>query len=261
MKNLFSFLLIIIMALAAPAWATPGEAPATQPNYLFELSFEDAQNAIGQALVEKGAGTQLAASINGRKKDALFSYNKPLTVEIRGLQFDKNARSWSANLLMISEGDVVTAMPVAGRFEDMVEVPVLRRQIRNGEIIGESDVDLRQFPVAHTRPGTIRDKAELIGKSPSRASSAFRPIREHEIASPAVVKKNGIVQMRYLSPGMEITATGQAMNEGGRGEVIAVRNMNSKKIVRAVVEDANTVSILSATQSSQLTGDSAYETN
>ncbi len=49
--------------------------------------------------------------------------------------------------------------------------------------------------------------------------------------------------MRYLSPGMSITITGQVLEDGARGSTVDVRNLTSKKIVRAVVEDANTVDV------------------
>ena len=44
---------------------------------------------------------------------------------------------------------------------------------------------------------------------------------------------------------MEITTSGQAVIAGAKGDVIPVRNMASKKIVRGVVENSNTVTIMS----------------
>ncbi len=241
MNRFFIPLLLILAGLSIPAFA---DSPvAANPQYLFQLSYDDAEQAIGQALAQKGAGAKVAANINGHHNEALFSYSKPISVEIRGLQFERPSR-WSANLLFMADGEVVSAMPVGGRYEEMIEVPVLKREVRSGDVIGEADVEIRDFPITHTRTDTITDSAVLIGKSPVAAISPSRPVREHEIASPAIVKKNGIVSMRYTSPGMEITTTGQAMNEGARGDVISVRNTASRKIVRASVVDAGTVSIV-----------------
>jgi flagella basal body P-ring formation protein FlgA len=180
-----------------------------------------------------------------------------MTIDVRGLTFDAQDRRWSANLLLMADGEVLTAMPVAGKFEEILEVPVLRRMVKSGDIIGLGDVEIRDFPLLRTRPDTVTDLAALIGKSPLRSISPERPIRLHEIAGPTLVKKNSLVQMRYSSPGMEITATGQAVDEGAAGDIISVRNTSSRKLVRAVVEDANNVSILvpgsEPTQTSQLT--------
>lgn len=232
------------LAITAPAYATPSEpSSAAAPRYLFELTYDDAQNAIGKALVEKGAGENIAAIITGKKDGPLFSHGKPITVEIRGLTFDKNGNRWSANLLAMSEDAVISAAPVAGRFDEMVEVPVLKRQVQSTDVIKETDIEMRNFPLSRTRVGTVTAIDELVGKSPARTISASRPIREHEISKPALVKKNNIVQMRYSAGGMEITATGQAMEDGTQGSMIAVRNLSSKKIVHALVEDATSVNV------------------
>ncbi len=55
------------------------------------------------------------------------------------------------------------------------------------------------------------------------------------------MKKNNIVQMRYISPGMEIVTSGQAMEDGAKGNLIGVKNLASKKIVQAMVEDSGNV--------------------
>ena len=251
----FFFVAIALMCLPAAAeTVSVSEKQANAATYLYALSYEDAEGAIGFALSDKGAGNKVNATISGHKTDALFSYNKPITVEIRGLQFDKNASRWNASLMFVNEGNVVSAMPVTGRFEEVMEVPVLKRPVKNGDVIKAADIEIRDFAVSRTRSDTITDIAGLIGKSPARSISASRPVREQELASPAIIKKNGLVQMRYLSPGMEITATGQALEEGSKGSVISVRNLASKRLVRAVIADDKTVNVLSdKTRTAQLT--------
>jgi flagella basal body P-ring formation protein FlgA len=197
----------------------------------------------------------VSTTINGHKNGALFAYDKPVTVQMRGLQFDKQSNHWSGSLVFIANGDVVTAMAVAGHFDEMIEVPVLKREVRGGDVIRETDVEIRDFATSHTHAETVRDLSSLIGKSPLRSISPYRPIRTNEIASPAIIKKDALVQMRYTVPGMEISTSGQAITQGAQGDVINVRNVSSKKIVRAVIQDSSTVNILMPTQeTSQLTG-------
>lgn len=243
------------------AFATMDTVPqAAAPIYSFELSYEDAEGAIGFALAEKGAGNKVLASITGDKKtEALFTYGRPITVEIRALKFDTTTKRWNASLMFVNEGTIVSAMPVTGRFEEVVEVPVLKRQVKNGDVIKASDIEIRDIAVSRTRSDTITDISSLVGKSPERSISPSRPIREAEIASPVLIKKNALVQMRYSSPGMEITATGQALEEGGKGSMISVRNLASKKLVRAQVADGQTVNIInSTTQASATAGTDSY---
>lgn len=244
------------LAFTAPAFAIASDAPAAaNPRYVFTLTYSAAEEAIGEALRQKGAGDKIAAYINNSTNEPLYSYDQPLTVEIRGLQFEQKAHRWNASLVFISNGEVVSALPAAGRFDEMVELPVLKHEVRSGEVIGKNDIEIHDFSQKQIRTDTITDLAALIGKSPIRTISASRPVREHEIASPAIIKKNGLVQVHYTAPGMLISTSGQAMMDGAKGDVIDVRNTTSRKILRAVIEDANTVSIITpTTQTSQVSG-------
>lgn len=235
------FILIFLLLAANPVFALPEDNSGKL--LLFPLAYEEAEEAVGRALSGKGAGDKVSASINGRGNQPLYSHTEPLTVEIRGLKFDKTSTHWSGNLLLVANNQVVTAMPAAGRYDELTEVPVLKRPVKNGEIIRETDIEIRDLPVAQVRVDVVTDIASLIGKSPMHAVSAFRPIRDHEIAMPPLVKKNNIVQMRYQSPGMEITTTGQALEDGAKGTTIGVRNLTSKRVVQAVVEDISSVTV------------------
>lgn len=250
MKTWFSFIILIgCLAFSISTSASAGVGGAAMPpadvqQALFQLSYEDVEGAVGFALSDKGAGQKIAATVNGDRRKPLFSYDKPISVEIRGLQFDGDNKRWSASLLFVSGDAVVSAIPVSGRFEETVEIPVLKRQVKNGEVIRAEDIELRDHPFARTRSDTVTDLASLVGKSPTRTISPGRPVYESELAGPTLVKKNATVQMRYLSAGLEISATGQTVDDGARGDVITVRNLASKKLVRAVIADEKTVDVV-----------------
>lgn len=250
MKNYFIFVALAI-AFNSPFAMAEDVAP-TQPaeqSYIFNISYDDAQDAISKALTEKlaadkQAGKSIAATINGKKSTPLYSSNKPVSVEIRGLKSDNDKNSWSASLLITSDSSVISAMPLAGRYSIMNEVPVFKRALKNGDIISEADIELKSFPEVRTGSDIITDTTSIIGKTPVRAISPTRPIRTNEIAGISIVKKNALVQMRYKTAYMEITTTGQALSDGAKGDVIEIRNVASKKTTRAVVADNNVVDIL-----------------
>lgn len=256
------FIFGAVLMLMTPALALPGkpqtanlnevfseEATAQQPpnsaaTQYFRLSYKDAEDAIAQALSERGAGAKLSAIItSNHTEDYLFSYDQPIAVEIRSLNFDANTSRFTANLVSVSNNKVLAAKAISGRFNEMVEVPVLRRNMRAGETIAQSDIEFKDYAQARARVDTITDVASLIGKSPERVITAGRPIRAQEIAQPTVVKKNDTVKMVYNQGGMSITTSGQAMSDGSKGHVISVKNIASKKIVQATVQDESTVLI------------------
>ncbi len=257
MKKYFS---LFVFSLLFPFSAVAEDAASSQPvSYIFNITYEDAQDAIGKALTEKltaetTAGQTIAATINSKKSAPLYSSNKPVNVEIRGLRSDNKNNSWSANMVITGEDSVVSALPLAGRYTVMSEVPVLKRQVRNGEVISESDIELKPFPVGRNYSDTVSDISSLIGRTPVRGISPNRPIRSSEISSPALIKKNALVQMRYKTESMEITTTGQALTDGAKDDVIEVRNVTSKKVARAVVTESNIVDVMAqGVQTSQIT--------
>jgi len=240
--SLFSFL-----CLTSPAFAAYDELFAEEPQQatrnLFQLTTNDAQAAIAQALSEKGAGNKVAATMQGQGSNVVFSYNKPVTAEIQGLTFDAATRRWNASLLFRSGEDVVSAIPASGTYQEIIDVPVLKREARNNLVISENDIEMRSFPLAQTRSDTVTDMRQLLGKSPLRFISAQRPIRVNEISNPAVVKKNSMVQLEFVSSGIQISTAGQALEDGAIGDVINVRNTASKRVVRAVVQSEGLVRV------------------
>lgn len=246
------FIFGAIIMLMAPAFAnTSGPqtgaaqevATAAESQPYFRLSYKDAEEALSQALAERGAGAKISTAISNRDGDYVFSYQQPISVEIRGLKYEAATHRFSANLVSLSGKQVVSARAVSGRYDELAEVPVLKRSVRAGEVIKAEDIELRDYPKSRSRSDTVLDVASLVGKSPERVISAGRPVRSMELEQPRVVKKNDLVKMVYNQGAMSISTSGQAMSDGIKGSMINVKNIASNKIVQAMVQDANTVVI------------------
>lgn len=250
-EQLKGFIFGACMMMLSPAFATQSEPqtaasqPAAEaPAQLFRLTYRDAEEAISQALAERGAGSKLRSQItNTTTDDFIFSYSQPISVEIRGLRFEKDTHRFNANLVSLSGKNVISARAISGRFDEMIEVPVLKRTVRAGDIISKDDIEIRDYAEARSRPDMITDMAALIGKSPQRVISANRPIRQQEIAKPALVKKDELVKMTFQHGGMSITTTGEALDDAALGGNISVRNLASKRVVQGTVTGEGTVAI------------------
>ena len=250
MKRIFQTLLLFLVWIPAFAGmamsAFADEATQTPaPSYIFNISYEDAEDAVSKALSEKVTdGKIVSAIISGKKTTPIYSYNKPISVEVRGLRSDSAANHWSASLVILENDAVISAQPISGRYKLMVEIPVLKQDVKNGEVIKDSDIENKVFAQELVHGDTVKNAADLIGKTPARTISPNRPIRTNEIGTPAIIKKNALVQMRYKTTNMEITTSGQAMSDGAKGDAIEVKNTTSKKTTRAVVVDSNTVDVM-----------------
>ena len=241
--------MIRILALLCIVFSLPAMAQElSQP--LFQLHKNDVEQAVSAALVQKGAGEMVVATIQNPATDTLYSHATPIEVEIHGLQFDAQTSRWQASMMFMGDGKTLSAIPVSGRFQETKTVAVLKKPITAGQVIEASDVEMKAIPVGRIRSDMVTDASQLIGKAPARSISPQRPLREHEVGAPAVIKKNSVVRMVYSRGGIELAAQGMALSDGELGRSILVKNISSNKTVAALVKSADTVEIMPLTTQS-----------
>jgi len=234
MRKAIGMVLALLFAVSAHAQALP---PAP-----YALSGHDVEEAVAKALIGAGVGQHVAAEAPTLHAANVYESQVPVAARITGLNVDKGTSRWNANLLVVNGGGaVLNAQPITGRYQEMVSLPVLKRSLRTGDVISENDIDKMDFPLARTRNDAINDPMQMIGMAARGGISQNRPVRASELTSPSVLKKSAVVQMIFRGHGIEITTSGQALTPGAKGDVIEVRNLNSHQVVRAVVQDAQTV--------------------
>lgn len=237
-----------VQAEGAKAASNALNAKDPMPRYL--LTPKDISQAVAIELENAGFGQSVEASVYTEESNTVFGADQEMTVAVSRLEADSKGRTWTANILFKHGDAILTALPMKGRFNDMVELPVLARTIGNGQVIGKEDITTKRFPTHYQRAGVINDAEKIIGMAAKRNISQHRPIREHEISMPLIVKKNDLINLSYQSSSLSITTTGQVMADAAIGDVIAVKNINSDKTVRAVVKDSKTASVMPLMQRS-----------
>lgn len=219
--------------------AFPVNAEDAEPAFQFTLS--DAEEALSGMLQEQGVAEHVKANVANNRKSVLYKYGKPFSVGIKTLKYDANERTFSANLFFMDQGDVVSAVPVSGTYLEMVEVPMLKQSLAKGQEISEENIQTKLLPVNRLRADTVTDVETLVGKTPRRTISDNRPIRKLELMAPSVLQKGSVVTMRYQTPFMTISTTGEAQQSGSEGETIRVKNTESNITVSAKIMSGNEV--------------------
>ncbi len=236
-------LLLLILVIGKPLSARANDTKRQEevPSAPYQLMLEDVEKAVSDALVAAKLAPHIHATVLNNRDKVLYAGQQPAHVELRTLRYDTSKSSWSANMLIMDGEKTITAKPVSGRYNEEQEVPVLNKRLLNGNVIAKEDVVMQFFPATKSRQDTVMTADALLGKSPRHMISPNRPIRAGELTSPAVLKKGGTVTMRYATPYMDISTTGEAQEEGTVGDVIRVRNMDSSKIVRATIVSSQEV--------------------
>lgn len=213
-------------------------AATSEPLPRYTLTPKDVGDKVAAAIQQTGIADQVEATLKLDDPHTVYGSDKPMEVEVSALQADQRTKLWSANILFKNEGNVMSAVPMQGKFQTMVQLPALLKPFNNGDIITAEDIGMQNFPVHFMSKDVVTNANDLIGKTVKRMISSNRPVRTHEIASPLVMKKNDIIQLSYNSNGLHISTSGQAMANASAGDVIEFKNLNSNQLIRAQVKDA-----------------------
>jgi flagella basal body P-ring formation protein FlgA len=123
----------------------------------------------------------------------------------------------------------------------VLRIVVPTRDINRGEVIGESDLTFAEITGTALAPSTVTKFETLTGMQTRRLLRAGDAVRAEDVRRPVVVTKGQTVTMTFSAPGVQLSAMGRAMSEGGVGDTVTVQNPASFRMVSATVTGAGTV--------------------
>ena len=126
-------------------------------------------------------------------------------------------------------------------FAGTVRIVVPSHDIARGETISESDLTFTTVDGAALMAGVPTKMDEVKGMQTRRMLSAGQPFRAEDVRRPIVVTKGQTVTMQFLAPGVELTAMGRAMSEGGVGDTVTIQNPVSYRMIAGTVVAPGTV--------------------
>lgn len=247
---------ICMLSVAAfaetPALASPKPTSAVVQAESYTISRADAENRIAEALMEQGTGENLSVTITGRRTDELVRRNEPVVMEITELTSDEKTNRFTATLVFATEAALdkpsvaLGNLQVAGRYDQMQEVPMVKFRMTAGQVITEDDVAWQKIPTSRLTRDTVLAKEDIIGKTPSRTLTTARIIKADDLRVPPVVIRQSTVHMNYASKNLSIQAVGQALEDGAVGDKIRVRNVSSGTTLEGIVTASGQVQVLPA---------------
>jgi flagella basal body P-ring formation protein FlgA len=246
MNTLLRLVIVIIMFTSFWAGASFAQFAPVHVQTTNNVTVHDALASVTDALAKAGAGSEIRAHISGtRDDDVIASDSRPIAAQVDNLTVDKEHNQWQATLLLTAGGKNLAPVKLAGSYEEITQVPVLKHNMGTGEVISQDDIDWVGESAAHLHKNTLTDAGEIIGKSPKHMISLNRPIRREEIAMPSIINKGARIAIIYKTRNLEIRTLGEALDNGAKGDVIRVKNIASKSILQGTIEAADRVRITS----------------
>jgi flagellar basal body P-ring formation protein FlgA len=171
-----------------------------------------------------------------------------LTGELQILALSYNPRTTRFDVILdLPSSAALHGQPThfTGTAIETIDALTVDHPIERGEIVKASDLVLARRPKAEGL--AVTDPHNAAGLAARHELRPGQPLHDADLMKPAVVQRNDIVTIVYAAPGLSLTLRGQAQDAGALGDTINVLNVQSKRMVQAVVSAAGRVTVAAAT--------------
>ncbi len=206
------------------------------------------QEAMQQALIaQQRLAPDTEVELNSGQMEVTVETAATGPVVVRSLSYNGGSGRFEATFsVQGSRALELEPARVVGSVSDIVRVPVLTRPIMKGDVIATADFSLERRRRSELGQDFLTDPARVIGNAAKRPLGRGSLIREADIQRPEVVERNSVILMTFDQPGLQLSMRGRALQGGAVGETIQVQNLNSRKVVEAVISGPNRAAVTGA---------------
>jgi flagella basal body P-ring formation protein FlgA len=133
---------------------------------------------------------------------------------------------------------------VTGTAVETVEVATLSRALARGDIVSAADVRSDRRPKAQAQDA-LRP-TEVAGLAAKRALREDQPLRPGDLMRPQHVERGAFITLIYATSGVSLSLKAKALGAGAAGDLVAVQNIQSKRVVNGVVTGPSEVTVTAA---------------
>ena len=198
---------------------------------------------IKEALADGGVPGQITLVLTGNNHRLHVPRGSKTDVAIDDIRFDRSSGRFSAIVHAPANSRDAVQIEIKGQAHAVMDVPVLTSRVAAGDKITKNDIGWIKLRLDRTGRGVITDASEMIGMAPKRYIRANSPVRSADLRRPVVVAKGSTVTMIVSVPGMTLAMLGKALENGGIGDAISIRNSQTRKVVEGVVSGPGRIEI------------------
>lgn len=146
-------------------------------------------------------------------------------------------------LAVLVDGKEAGIIRMTGDLHLYGQVACTTRSIARHETLSENDIKMVRRDITLLGDDLVRRMTEIIGK---RATTSLQPgdvLRASYLDEPPLVRRGDLVTIVAQTPGLRATAPGEAKKTGGRGEIIRVKNLMSRKYILAKIVATGVVQV------------------
>jgi flagellar basal body P-ring formation protein FlgA len=241
--NLMPLFRRLALALAALLAHAPAQADLVlSPGEPFTR--DGAERLLGHAAADRLGLDEIAFAI----EQPVLPLNNPSTrrvhLAVAELRTDPLTGRFDAQITVQVEGGPTNWMTLQGRAEPMIEVATMRETVSAGTVLAAGDFETRRLPASAVPEDAVLDAGSLVGLEAVRRLSSGRAIRPEDVQEATLIHRDKVVTILFEREGLRLAALGRAVEDGSRGSVVRVVNLDSRREIRAVVTGPGEASVL-----------------
>lgn len=217
----------------------------------YSLTNQKLQEILKPRAAEASGDTLVSLKFDKHDYGIHLPDQKDLQFEIKEFNYDPIHKKFVSKMMIANLQEIDQSLKgpyyISGQISNMIEIPVLIKPMRGGDLISEREIDFIEITSKKLNAQMILNADDLIGKTPRRLIKSFTPIRDRDVLEPIIVKKHALVRMIYDDGNIHIIAKGKAKQKGAKGDVIDVINTSSKRVIQATITNQNEVRVQSNT--------------
>ncbi|QFT31272.1 flagellar basal body P-ring biosynthesis protein FlgA [Labrenzia sp. THAF82] len=129
---------------------------------------------------------------------------------------------------------------------EMVHVAALAQPLQREDVLREEDLVTIRMARTKVPSGALIDADSIIGMAARVNLRANVPLARRNFQRPILVDRGEKVTVTFEMPGMKLTSRAKAIDEGAKGDVIDVMNLQSRRIVPATITSRGHVRVHAA---------------
>ncbi|RFD21580.1 flagella basal body P-ring formation protein FlgA [Komagataeibacter melaceti] len=120
---------------------------------------------------------------------------------------------------------------------------VFTHPLAAGATISSQDVRIGETSTEHTSGRVFTDETEVDGMTLVHDVAAGEPVMDRDLHRTILMHKGDPILIVYIVPGIRLTATGKALEDGGAGQYLRALNMASNMIVTGRVTGPSQIEV------------------
>ena len=230
----------IVLPLAQGIWRAEGRSgPSPVERCSLVIETEQIVDAVREALHKQAKLTdEMDVEPYDREMRIYLPTNVVPMVSVHSISYQQRSGWFSA---VLTAGD--RQYSAAGGAHKLVQVPTMAQRQYADDIIGARDLVWKTMRVNRLDTRTVLIESKLVGMSPRRPIVAGRAVLNTEIQPHTLVKRSKHVTIHLKTKFMRLTAKEKSLQNGGRGDVVRVQNVDSGKTIEARVTGPEQVTV------------------